>query len=960
MTLVPLLSLVLYALPGVDAVSCRERPRLHHLDENVVALAADPSGFLWVASEDRLRRFDGQRLQEPDPSEPETAPRAGGIRSVAFDEHGTAWIWRGSSVDPVFVEARGREVRRWELPIRGHAAFVMPPGGVPLVITRTAVFEMHEAPHKWPVQMDLGEGPLRAKPNGSGAIWVGAASGLWRVSPREGAARLAEEAVSTLLQTSRHLLVGLVGRGLWLRSDADQKLVPIEEAPKGGAIVASGARGETAFIASRSGVYSLRASDEWKPQSLLDYDEQPGAHAEVIEATPDGSVWVAFGGGELLQVPPPRPFDGIRPGRSPLLFSVRRDPAGGVLLVTGRSLFRHQGGQLVELGIPEGLSSPRSAYRDRSGTLWLTGTWGGLWRQAPDEGRWQRAPWSPQRGPVVPLLEDDDDALWFGLPDGGVAKLPNDSRDAPTIFTPQQTGLSAPVTSAVADKDRLVFGSRGSGAAYFQVGSNEWTRIEAPQAMTHVVAVRKDTNGGVWLATEAGGLAALDSDWKRASGLDLPALRGRRVGDVLPGPRFTWVLTGRGLLKIEGPLQGPHPPRITAFTAADGLPSDRGLWGFSHGLALDDEGQLWVATHRGALRFPDPDAAQATTIPAVTIDGVMLDGRRLRPPSPFANVGNGNLEFLFAVPMYVDRARLRFRHRLRELSDTWHAGGDFGSAYFANVPPGRYTFEIEAYANDGSAPGDLSRARMVLTLSPPLWRTLPFRLALALALAAAATLLLRARFRRLARQYSLVAEERSRIAREIHDSLEQTLFAAKWQLETAEEIASDAQRGILEKLHALLERGMAETRDAVWALRSGTFGRLPLHRALTALAEEALAGAGISCAVKVEGAPFALPAHVEWHLGRIVREALTNILKHAGASSVEILLAFEPHQLVTRVRDDGRGAHLDREAKAKEGHFGLRGMEERARALGATLSIETTPGCGTTVIVTIPKTRRTK
>jgi signal transduction histidine kinase len=201
----------------------------------------------------------------------------------------------------------------------------------------------------------------------------------------------------------------------------------------------------------------------------------------------------------------------------------------------------------------------------------------------------------------------------------------------------------------------------------------------------------------------------------------------------------------------------------------------------------------------------------------------------------------------------------------------------------------------------------------------------------------------------------VVLEERQRIAREVHDTLEQELVGLALRLDAAAAVADTRSLGLLDTTRRLVTRIQAEVRDLVWDLRERVGGPHDLGQSLGHLADHLQQAAPVPFRVLVRGAPWSLPGPVEHDLRRIVQEALTNALKHADPRSVEVEVSYAPDQLCVQVRDDGRGFDSGGAEGAKPGHFGLVGMRERARKINARLALVSTPGRGTTVEVQMPR-----
>jgi len=198
------------------------------------------------------------------------------------------------------------------------------------------------------------------------------------------------------------------------------------------------------------------------------------------------------------------------------------------------------------------------------------------------------------------------------------------------------------------------------------------------------------------------------------------------------------------------------------------------------------------------------------------------------------------------------------------------------------------------------------------------------------------------------------AEERNRIAREIHDGLGHYLTVVHIQLEAARSyLTSDPDRalGALAKSQQLIHEGLCEVRRSVALLRGSVPARPPLLEALGALADESTA-AGVATRIRVEGTPRRLAEPIEFTLYRAAQEALTNARRHAHASQVAIAVAFADSGAVRlRVEDDGVGAS---DPGGGASGFGLLGMRERAEIVGGTLAVTTGPNQGFAIELEVP------
>ncbi len=205
-------------------------------------------------------------------------------------------------------------------------------------------------------------------------------------------------------------------------------------------------------------------------------------------------------------------------------------------------------------------------------------------------------------------------------------------------------------------------------------------------------------------------------------------------------------------------------------------------------------------------------------------------------------------------------------------------------------------------------------------------------------------------------QREAVLEERTRIAREFHDTLEQALAGIGMQLEAVGNTllaAPEESQRILEVARTMVRHSLDEAQRSVWNLRSVALERADLTTAVKQLTEQRN-GSGIEIQVKVSGTPRTLPNRVESHLLRIGQEATTNALKHAQPKAVQIELSFGTESVQLSVTDDGLGFDAENATSSEVGHFGLLGMRERAEKIGGTLTITSGLAAGTRIQVLVP------
>jgi signal transduction histidine kinase len=350
----------------------------------------------------------------------------------------------------------------------------------------------------------------------------------------------------------------------------------------------------------------------------------------------------------------------------------------------------------------------------------------------------------------------------------------------------------------------------------------------------------------------------------------------------------------------------------------------------------------------------DPKAMSKNSLPpSVVIEEVKADKRTFAlteeltfPP------GRGDLEIHYTGLSFVAPDKVRFKYRLEGFDKDWVEAGPRREAYYTNLPPASYRFQVIACNNDGvwSPTG----ASLALRFKPHFYQT-PWFYALCCLFVAllfwAGHLL---HVREMKAQFTAVLAERGRIARDLHDTLAQSVVGISAQLQAVKALVFEAPSVAAEHLDLAVEmvrHTLVEVRRSVWDIRSQALESSDLVNALSETARQLSAAAPIH--LRVDGTPRPLPKAIENHLLHIGQEALSNALKHADAKAIDVDLLFEGPRVLLKVRDDGRGFDSQRPSRDQEGRFGLIGMRERVQKLGGELSIKSAPGQGTEVVAVV-------
>jgi signal transduction histidine kinase len=336
-----------------------------------------------------------------------------------------------------------------------------------------------------------------------------------------------------------------------------------------------------------------------------------------------------------------------------------------------------------------------------------------------------------------------------------------------------------------------------------------------------------------------------------------------------------------------------------------------------------------------------------------------LAGDTLQLPPRTSALSVAYTAYSLAVP-----DRVRFKYRLEGLDTTWQEAGGRREAFFTNLPPGRYRFQVIASNDDGL--WNTTGASLAFAIEPAWNQTWWFFGLAALTLLAApatgAVAWQRRRARlaaeRAQRRFEAVLAERTRVARELHDKLLGGMAGVVLQLDAgAQRLArgdSDtaAAANLFSSLGSQARQALTETREFVVAMRASARGRL-LHEELADSAQRTFSGTETVVHFTQTGTAVAHPPTVEAEIVSIAGEAMTNALRHSGCRTVWVLCGYEPRELRVVVRDDGKG--FDPSQAAPAGHWGRIGMRERAASVGVSLTVTSAAGAGTEVVLVLPE-----
>jgi two-component sensor histidine kinase len=363
-------------------------------------------------------------------------------------------------------------------------------------------------------------------------------------------------------------------------------------------------------------------------------------------------------------------------------------------------------------------------------------------------------------------------------------------------------------------------------------------------------------------------------------------------------------------------------------------------------------GTLWFATLKGVAAVDPAHLATNRVPPLMAVEQFSVDDKVQPTAAPLQiSAGSRRFAFDYAALSFSAPSKVRFRYKLEGFDHKWIDAGSERSAYYTNLPPGRYKFLVTACNNDGV--WSANPAIIAFRLRPFFYQTIWFYLLLAAGAALLAYCIYLWRVRQVESRFNAVLAERNRIAREIHDTLAQGFVAVSVQLQIVGRMLSqsaEAARQPLDEAQELVRTGLDDARRAIWELRSQNAENRDLASQLIQMAERLTASTEIKTQVEVHGTYRPLPERTESELLRIAQEAITNIVRHAAATKIDIQLNFTRRRVKMSISDNGQGFAGDAPSVA-DGHFGLTGMSERAQQIGGSVTVTSRQGQGTQVHV---------
>ncbi len=932
-------------------------------DASIYVLAQDADGYLWVGTQDGPYRFDGVRFTPWASLVDETMPGRA-ARALRAGSDGSMWIGFGGQGGIAIYKDGLRRVYGTAdgLPPATVSTLMEHPAGTWWAGTSLGLFRLRG--ERWDAvaaAQGVPEGPVSISlVNSQGRLLVGSSRSLLQFDERtdrftpiapftEDVRALAEgpqarivvtdqivgyrpidqaappsqpdergRGRALLLDSRGTLWVGTAGQGLWrVRFDARGDVQSVEHAT---ALTGLLADGVLSLAEDREGNIWAGTTEGINRLTPYKVTQVTGLGLVAgVERAHDSALWVGTVDELLLMSGPDAGGQSIRHVlQGARLRAMHTDTSGQLWVATDRGLTRWRDGSLVPVAT-SGAAMPRQIDTITSapgGGVWVFDAERGLLRWHDSRFVATPLPSSVGDARVEAAFTDSTGRAWFSMSSGQVVATDGDTLRA----YGKADGLDAGVYQAIyEDHTHAIWLGGTLGLTRYDGRRFVTVRSDAGFPVANLTAIVEDDEGAFWIGSGAGILQLRRADFDRL---------------------------------ITEP--GAHA-QFRLFDRADGLAGLPFVYSRNRRAVRSADGRLWFVTGRG-LTVLDPDALNTTTpIGDVRIDHVLSDGVRRRPDQGLVlPSGTNRVEFEYTVVNLTSPLRQQFRYMLEGFDRGWIEGGTRRQAVYTNLPPRNYRFRVSS--TDLRGEWVEKDADWSFSIRPRFYQTGWFGALVIGAIGLSIGGAWRLHVQRVRRDFALLIGERSRLSRELHDTLLQSLVGIALQFDAMANdprfsFSSD-QRQQFVRMRKRVEEYMREARQSIADLRLPRVGTHDLSVALREAADRAINGHQIEFAFAQHGTPHPVPAHLEEELIKIGREAIGNAVRHAHAGRITAELEYADNAVHLRVTDDGSG--FETGASTVDGHLGLTSMRERAEDLGGHLTIHSTSGSGTRVEAIVP------
>jgi signal transduction histidine kinase/ligand-binding sensor domain-containing protein len=936
---------------------------------SIVSIAQTRDGYLWLGTEFGLLRFDGVRSIPWQSPTGEKLPSTYTTRLLAARD-GRLWIgtrqglasWKDGKLthypalagQSVVTLLEDREGTIW-------AGAGPAPGRLCAIQSASAQCYGEDG------RFGSAVSPLYE--DSAGNLWAETAAGLWRWKPGPPKLYPLPDPALALIESDKGTLLIAMRAGIRQLVDGKAEAYPLPGAAR--------RVKPTRLLRDHDGGLWIGTIDrgllhihEGRTDTLGQPDGLSGDYILDLFEDREGNIWVATSEGLDRFRDFAVPTISVKQGLSDAVVGpvvVARD--GSVWLGASAGLNRWRDGQVTiyrkgSRGLPD--DALESLYQDDHGRIWAATGRGVVYFE---NGRFNPVKAVPGRY-VHSIAGDRAGNLWISHQYQGLFHLLEASVVEQISWS--RLGRKDYAQALLPDPEQggLWLGFRDGGVAYFKDGQIRASYTSADGlGEGRVESLQLDLQGTLWAATE-GGLSRI----KNGRAATLTSKNGLPCDTVHwvveDDDHAFWLYTACGLARIARPeldawAADPRQAiRTTVFDSSDGVRSRASSGAYSPAVAKSADGKIWFLPLDG-VSVIDPHHLPLNKLPPpvhieqITADRKTYDASSNRRLPALTR----DLEIDYTALSLVAPEKNRFKYKLEGYDRDWQDVGNRRQAFYDNLSPRSYRFRVIASNNSGV--WNEAGASLDFSIAPAYYQTMWFRLSCAAAFLALLAVLYRLRLRQVAQHFNLRMEarvnERTRIARDLHDTLLQSFQGVLLKFHAVTYMLPDRPeaRKSLEGVIEQARQAITEGRDAVEGLRSSVTVTNDLAQAIRTIGEGLAADQdGQNCPefrVQVEGESRDLAPLLRDEIFRIASEALRNAFLHAHARRIEVEIRYGQRQLRIRVRDDGRGIEqkvLDRSGRA--GHYGLPGMHERAKLMSGKLEVWSEPDSGTEIELTVP------
>ena len=646
----------------------------------------------------------------------------------------------------------------------------------------------------------------------------------------------------------------------------------------------------------------------------------------------------------------------------------------GVFAVThSRKTFQVNHGRAVSLDLP----GADVLFHDTQERLWINrlAILFAAYSVSSNEMEVQLVHSSKVFGRSTAIMQDHEGALWFGGHFGLGCYKDDQFREVDSLRQ-KATGATLSV-SCLSDSrgNRRWFGTPGNGAFVLNGDDFSIRRFAEIPEEEFIRSIFEDSRGTLWVGTYGRGIWRIDSQsTQRFTGKDgLP--NDYITGIVEDDYGDIWFGTHRGIVRVRsGEVESDRESHtddiwFTTYGRSDGLSGEECVGDWHPNVCKTKDGRIWFATVKGVAVIDPEEVVQPLAAPSVMVEALHADdGQEFFPQRNKEPVtllvlprGANRFDIRYTALSFVSSAQCQFQYQLEGFDRGWSRASTSRVAYYANVPPGNYSFRVRASNHEGRWNPEEDAVRIIVP--PFFWETGWFRwggvlLGVGMLVGIVRYASIQALKRKLLKeeQERLLEHERTRIARDMHDRLGSQLT----RISLLTELAGKAEGGLassgdpLNRIAEATRDLMSRMDQVVWAVNPLKDSAAELIGYCTDYAEQFLESSSMACRVSIPANPPSIhvSSNTRYQFLLVLSEALNNVVRHAEASEVQLEWLLDERNLVLHIRDNGVG--FDRESSDID-PSGLDNMQHRMESIGGRFLLTSEPGKGTLVRLSIER-----